>query len=98
MPRVGTPRLDLYRVRQVTARELIKRFTYHPPQGNQTARYEEIRDRAKEFALFLSAAAPVSRELSLALTSLENCVMHANSAIARNETWIDGELVRPDEA
>lgn len=65
--------------------ELLKRFTYHPPIGDQVERYAEIRTQAFEFSLFLSERCPVSRELSLALTKLDEVVMHANSAIARNE-------------
>ena len=41
---------------------------------------------AHEFAIFLTKTCPESRELSLALTHLEEAVMQANAAIARNET------------
>lgn len=74
-----------YTVPTDTRAELIKRFTYHPPIGDQVERYAEIRTQAFEFGLFLSERCPVSRELSLALTKLDEVVMHANSAIARNE-------------
>lgn len=60
-------------------------FTYHGPMGDQPARYEAIRAQAREFAVTLAGECPPSRELSLALTKLEECVMHANSAIARGE-------------
>ena len=60
-------------------------FTYHPPKGDQTERYVEIRDQAKNLALLMTELCPLSRELSLALTSLEGSVMWANAAIARNE-------------
>lgn len=60
-------------------------FTYHPPKGDQQDRYVAIRDKAKELALLINDCTPASREQSLAFTSLEECVMHANSAIARNE-------------
>lgn len=60
-------------------------FTYHPPAEDQIPRYQEIRRRAKEFAKFLMMTCPPSRELSLALTALEDCVMRANRAIALNE-------------
>jgi hypothetical protein len=65
--------------------ELHRRFTYHPPHGDQAARYQSIRDEARDFAESLMGACPESRELSLALTSLEQTVMWANAAIARNE-------------
>lgn len=60
-------------------------FTYHKPKGNQPKRYEAIRDSAKRFALVVEAACPPSRETSLAFTKLEEVVMWANAAIARNE-------------
>jgi hypothetical protein len=65
--------------------EIADRFTYHPPFGTQTERYEEIRNTAREFALRLEELCPDSRELSLALTHLDEVVMFANAAIARHE-------------
>ncbi len=67
-------------------RDIIRNnFTYHAPNATQTYRYTAIRDRAREFALVLDEMCPDSRELSLAMTSLEATVMWANAAIARNE-------------
>ena len=60
-------------------------FTYHRPWGTQPARYEAIRAKAKEFAEFLVANTPYSREQSVAITHLEESVMWANKAIACNE-------------
>jgi len=60
-------------------------FTYHPPKNDQVKRYEEIRDHAKELALHIDNDCPDSREKSLAMTKLEEAVMWANAAIARNE-------------
>ena len=65
--------------------DLENRFTYHPPKDGQPEKYVEIRDRAKEFAELIDAHCPDSREKSLAVTKLEECVMWANSSIARNE-------------
>jgi hypothetical protein len=65
--------------------ELDQRFTYHAPKGNQTTRYEAIRADARDFAAHLNFACPESRELSLAITNLEQAVFWANAAIARNE-------------
>lgn len=61
-------------------------FTYHPPSGDQPAKYEDIREWGKAMATQLCFACPPSRELSLALTKLEEAVFWANAAIARNET------------
>ena len=65
--------------------ELEKRFSYHPPKGDQPERYVLIRDKAKEFAYQIASLCPQSREQSLAFTALEEAVMWANAAIARNE-------------
>lgn len=72
----------------ISDQELTKRFTYHPPKGNQVARYENIREAAKQFATTLcqqSEAGTMNREFAIALTKLEECVMWANASIARNE-------------
>lgn len=65
--------------------QIEKAFTYHAPKGDQPARYEQLRNKAKEFALLIAELTPASREQSLALTELEKSVMFANAAIARNE-------------
>lgn len=65
-------------------KDLQKRFTYHPPKGDQALRYEMIRDRAHDFAAFINEKCPDSREKSLAVSHLEDAVMRANAAIARN--------------
>jgi hypothetical protein len=59
------------------------RFTYHAPKEGQSILYETIRAEAKEFAAFLLINCPDSRELSLALTKIEEAVFWANAAIAR---------------
>ncbi len=60
-------------------------YCYHAPIGDQVERYQRIRDKAKELAYIIVAHTPVSREQSVALTNLEQAVMMANAAIARNE-------------
>lgn len=76
-------------IRAITDEELervLNNFTYHTPFGTQEARYETIQGRARAFAVHLYERCPPSRELSLALTHLEQAVMWAKAAIARNET------------
>ena len=63
-------------------------FTYHPPLTGQPERYENLRASARELAHLFDATCPPSRELSLALTNLEQAVFWANAAIARNERGI----------
>jgi hypothetical protein len=66
--------------------QINRSFTYHPPKPDQQPRYAMIRDEAKALATIIAAHTPPSREQSLALTSLEQAVMWANAAIARNES------------
>ena len=66
--------------------DLKNRFTYHAPFGDQTERYENIRKQIFDLAVFLEGQCPNSRELSLAITKLEEVGFWANASIARNET------------
>lgn len=65
--------------------DLVNRFTHHPPKGDQAVRYGEIRQHAMQLATRITESTPPSREQSLAITHLEEAVMWANAAIARNE-------------
>jgi hypothetical protein len=65
--------------------DLQNRFSYHAPKGDQAERYEHIRAEALRYARLINENTPASREQSLALTHLEDAVMWANAAIARNE-------------
>lgn len=60
-------------------------FEYHSPIACQGERYVQIRKAAKALAVLAVSLSPESREQSMALTDLENFVMHLNAAIARNE-------------
>ena len=60
-------------------------YSYHAPKGNQTERYEVLRDRAKVLANTIDELCPDSREKSVAMTNLETAVMWANASVARNE-------------
>lgn len=64
-------------------KELLTRFTYHPPKEGQPLKYEEIRGGAHCLAMIIDEKCPDSREKSLAYTALEESVMWANAAIAR---------------
>ena len=59
-------------------------FTYHPPKDGQPAKYEALRNKAKEFAYLINELCPKSREQSLAMTHLENSIMWANASVERN--------------
>jgi len=65
--------------------KLLSAFTYHAPKPGQPEKYTVLRDTAKGLAMLINDNCPDSREKSLAITELEECVMWANASIARNE-------------
>lgn len=72
-------------INEQTAKQIENNFKYHAPKGDQTVRYESIRDKARELAENINENCPDSREKSLAITNLEQSVMWANASIARSE-------------
>ncbi len=58
-------------------------FTYHAPKPGQQEKYTQLREKAKELALFIVDMTPSSCEQSLAITKLEEAIMWANAALAR---------------
>jgi hypothetical protein len=70
---------------KASAEDIGNRFTYHAPKEGQPERYADIRASAQALAHQLDIECPPSREKALALTKLEEAVMWANAAIARNE-------------
>jgi len=78
------------------ARETRARnFKHHAPSFDQKHRYTNIRSAASDLASMLNTHCPPSRELSLAMTKLEEAVLWANASIARNEAA--DESGEPDE-
>jgi len=69
----------------VDAAHIERIFTYHTPKGDQAERYVALRDKAKELAHMIDQKCLESREKSLAITKLQECIMMANAAIAINE-------------
>jgi hypothetical protein len=66
--------------------DLERRFAYYSPQNSDVCRrFIVIREKFLNLALTLDALAPVSRELSLSISKLEESMMWANAAIARNQ-------------
>lgn len=74
-----------YRRCQIDIKDLQNRFVYHPPKDGQNEKYKEIRMNALNLAILINDLVPDSREKSLAITHLEECVMFANAGIARQE-------------
>lgn len=60
-------------------------YTYHSPTPDQIPRYAAIREAGYALAVRICELSPPSREQSVALTLLEQVIMEANAAIARNE-------------
>lgn len=69
----------------MTTAQIENMFTYHAPFGNQADRYEVLRAEARNFATLINTCCPESREKSIAITKLQECVQMANAAIAINE-------------
>ena len=77
--------LEKYEISEEVKARLDRNFLYHAPKDDQPARYEQIRSMARSVAYTLNTLCPGSRELSLAMTALEEAVFWANASIARNE-------------
>lgn len=77
--------IQSYAVSDADREKLNNNFTYHAPKNDQPEKYVAIRAKAKELAELLVSYCPPSRELSLAITKLEECVFWANASIARSE-------------
>jgi hypothetical protein len=70
--------------RQIYDAELANRFTFHQASGAQAANYEVIRAAGLTMARELLAYCPPSHELQKAIDAIDQAVMWANAAIARN--------------
>jgi hypothetical protein len=60
-------------------------FTYHAPKTTQPERYTVLREKGADMAYAILNYCPESAERTLALRKIEEGVMWANAAIARNE-------------
>lgn len=80
-----TDTLRAYTIGEKMRERISNDFAYHPPKPGQQERYVFLRDQAHTLALQLCQMCPQSRELSLALTHLEQAIFFANASIARNE-------------
>ncbi len=65
--------------------DIEKRFTYHAPKTGQPEKYTHIRNSTKDLAHTIDHLCPDSTEKTIALIKLEEAVMWANAAIARND-------------
>lgn len=66
--------------------EVHQRFAYHQPSTDDVARrHQTVRDLHGGLAIQLMSLCPESRELSLAITRLEEAMFWANAAVARHQ-------------
>ena len=70
----------------LTEQDLNNIFTYHPPEGDQTARYEQIRGAALTFAKEILVNTPACADQTVAIRKVREAVMIANAAIAITES------------
>lgn len=59
-------------------------FTYHAPTGDQSQRYQAIREKAKELAYVIDANCEPGPDRTAAIRHLREAVMTANASIATN--------------
>ena len=64
--------------------EIENNFMYHGPKAGQNEKYETLRAKAKEFAYLVDDLCPGGKEREISMVKLEESVMWANAAIARN--------------
>jgi len=73
-----------------TQLDIDNRFTYHSPNPLQAELHEKIRGLFKSLAHELNANLPPCRELSMAITKLDQAMMVTNAGIARNKSFYEG--------
>jgi hypothetical protein len=73
--------MELYRAvpTQEEEDDLNERFTYHLPKPGQPDIYTALRNMGWNLAAHILEIQPNSRERSLAITKLEECIMWANA-------------------
>ncbi len=65
-----------------TAEDIEAQFTYHAPTEGQPAKYQRLRDEAKQLAFTIMELCPPSADRSDAIRKLRESVMMANASIA----------------
>jgi len=78
----------------ITDAEIRNWFTYHPPDAEQTLKYEQLRKAGLELACTINALVPDSQEKWQAIFQLRDVIMWANAGVACNppmmpERWLD---------
>jgi hypothetical protein len=68
-----------------TPEQLRHRFGFHQASPEQAAVYERLRQAGLDFALLVVELTPVSPEQTRSVNAIDEAVMLAIAAIARNE-------------
>lgn len=63
--------------------EIQDRFTFHPGTPVTGPMHDHVRDLIRNIAVHLATDLPESRELSLALTALEEAMHWSNACVAK---------------
>lgn len=71
--------------RPIDSADLINRFKFHPATDVTGPKHDMVRTMCLQLAAELCDVVPPGRELSLAITALEETMMWANAGIARNQ-------------
>lgn len=66
---------------------MIESFKHHDFDENQVEKSNDIRQAAEDLAAVIVLRCVPSREKSLAMTKLEECVMWANKSLALYGVW-----------
>ena len=72
---------------------IVNDFGFHPATEVTRPKHEEVRAKSLALAAFWLQTCPQSRELSLALTALQEATMWANAAVACNEAPLEGSRI-----
>jgi hypothetical protein len=64
------------------ATRIANDFSFHPATDTTAPKHDEVRRICREAALALLLHVPEGRELSLAITSLQEAMMWANAGVA----------------
>lgn len=68
----------------LTYEEAERRFSHHPPDEARVRLHEAAREVIMDAAIAVTEGMEASREMSLALTALEEAMFWVNAHIARN--------------
>lgn len=63
---------------------IANNYKYHTPNEETKKLYPKISAKGKEFAELIDSNVPPCRELAIAQTKIEEAIMWANAAVARN--------------